>query len=168
MFITEKLFSIPNQPVTWMQYVSGVVVVLGHSFPVWLKFKGGKGGATCIGVLAEMIPWAAPFYLGLFLLLTFLTCFPTLSYGVAFVTFPIVAGVVYHQLALVAYSIAILLIPGILYIPRIREMYRKGGGSWRRVIKRRNLQEGFENHRSLSAVENRSSRMKEMNRDEHL
>jgi acyl phosphate:glycerol-3-phosphate acyltransferase len=108
---------------------------------VWLKFKGGKGGATCIGVLVEMIPWAAPFYLGFFLLLTFLTRFPTMSYGIAFVVFPIIAGIVYHQAALVIYSIAILLIPGIQYIPRVREMYRKGGGSWRRVIKRKNLQD---------------------------
>jgi glycerol-3-phosphate acyltransferase PlsY len=33
--------------------------VLGHSFPVWLNFKGGKGVATSLGVIFGMMPVAA-------------------------------------------------------------------------------------------------------------
>jgi glycerol-3-phosphate acyltransferase PlsY len=33
--------------------------ILGHSFPVWLKFKGGKGVATSLGVIIGMMPVAA-------------------------------------------------------------------------------------------------------------
>jgi len=32
--------------------------VLGHLYPVWLKFKGGKGVATTLGVLLAFVPWA--------------------------------------------------------------------------------------------------------------
>jgi glycerol-3-phosphate acyltransferase PlsY len=39
--------------------VGGVCAVLGHSFPVWLRFKGGKGVATSIGVLFGLSPVAA-------------------------------------------------------------------------------------------------------------
>ncbi len=35
----------------------GISAILGHNFPVWLKFKGGKGIATSAGVLAGLLPW---------------------------------------------------------------------------------------------------------------
>ncbi len=38
---------------------AGLACVLGHNFPVWLKFKGGKGVATTAGVLVGLLPWAA-------------------------------------------------------------------------------------------------------------
>ena len=34
----------------------GIVAILGHSFPVYLKFKGGKGVATALGALLGMFP----------------------------------------------------------------------------------------------------------------
>lgn len=37
----------------------GVVAVLGHNFPVWLKFKGGKGVATSFGVIFMFYPLAS-------------------------------------------------------------------------------------------------------------
>jgi len=40
--------------------LAGIAAVLGHSFPVWLRFRGGKGGATTIGVLIFLMPWGYP------------------------------------------------------------------------------------------------------------
>ena len=35
-----------------------MLAVVGHCFPVWLKFKAGKGVATGLGVFAVIAPWA--------------------------------------------------------------------------------------------------------------
>ena len=44
---------LPTDPMTalYCSYVAGVAAFIGHCFPVWLGFKGGKGVATMIGVL---------------------------------------------------------------------------------------------------------------------
>ncbi|MFA6599444.1 MAG: glycerol-3-phosphate 1-O-acyltransferase PlsY [Candidatus Omnitrophota bacterium] len=71
----------------------GAAAILGHSFPVWLKFKGGKGVATALGVFLSILPVPA--------LLTFLfwaVCFAitriiSLSSLAAAAVFPLVVGV---------------------------------------------------------------------------
>jgi glycerol-3-phosphate acyltransferase PlsY len=38
--------------------IAGAAAIAGHNWPVWLKFKGGKGIATSAGVLTAVAPWA--------------------------------------------------------------------------------------------------------------
>ena len=45
------LFDIPYNEVHWLLAAVGVAAVLGHIFPFYLKFKGGKGFATYIGLI---------------------------------------------------------------------------------------------------------------------
>jgi len=123
-----------------VELFAGVAAVIGHSFPVWLKFRGGRGGATIIGILIFLMPWGIPFYLAIFGLSLLITRYPTLSYSVAFLCFPFVAWLIYHSGALVGFSLGILLLPVIKYIPRVKEM-RSSGGSWRHVFLRRNFKD---------------------------
>ncbi len=46
----------PELPERTLQYVAGLFVVIGHDFPVFFKFKGGKGVATSLGVIL-MLNW---------------------------------------------------------------------------------------------------------------
>jgi len=49
---------IPSDTIPWTQ-VAGISVVLGHTFPVWTGFRGGKGVATGIGALMALSPLLA-------------------------------------------------------------------------------------------------------------
>jgi glycerol-3-phosphate acyltransferase PlsY len=119
---------------------AGAAAVMGHSFPVFLKFRGGRGGTTCIGVLFFLMPWGIPVYLAIFGLTLLLTHYPTLSYSVAFLCFPFIAWLVYHSWVWVVFSIGILLLPVIKYIPRLKEM-RTTRGTWRHVFLRKSLKD---------------------------
>lgn len=41
-----------------LQVLCGVCTVVGHMFPFWLRFSGGKGVATALGVIVALSPWA--------------------------------------------------------------------------------------------------------------
>ncbi len=124
----------------WVQMLAGVMVVVGHGFPVFLKFHGGKGGAACIGILMFFMPWGVPIYLGVFLLLLAVTRAPTVSYSIAFLSFPFIGWFINHSWEFAVYSLVLVIIPLLKYIPRIMEMRRRGG-SWKRVVYRKNLQD---------------------------
>ena len=125
-----------------VQFIAGATAVLGHAFPVFLQFRGGKGGATCIGVLTVLMPWGLPISFGVFCVILLITRFPTLSYSVSLVSYPLVAWLIHERWVLVVYSVGLLLIPLIRYIPRIKEM-RDKAGNWGRVIRRRGLKDRF-------------------------
>ena len=48
---------------------AGAGALVGHLYPVWLKFKGGKGVATLLGVLIPLLPVAAAVYAAVWILL---------------------------------------------------------------------------------------------------
>jgi len=43
----------------WLLPACAVAAVIGHCFPIWLRFRGGKGVATGLGVSLALAPWAA-------------------------------------------------------------------------------------------------------------
>ena len=58
---------VTGESALWMT-IAAFVVLLGHCFPIWLKFKGGKGVSTALGVFLALCPLAAVSALTLFIL----------------------------------------------------------------------------------------------------
>jgi acyl phosphate:glycerol-3-phosphate acyltransferase len=67
----------------------GLSAVLGHIFPIWANFKGGKGVATLFGMILAIQPVIAISCVGVFLLVLFLTRFVSLSSILAGIMMPI-------------------------------------------------------------------------------
>jgi acyl phosphate:glycerol-3-phosphate acyltransferase len=70
--------------------VAALGAFLGHLFPVWLGFKGGKGVATFIGILIGLKPLAALIFVAIWLALAFSTRYSSLSALVASALSPVV------------------------------------------------------------------------------
>lgn len=65
----------------------GLLAILGHVFPVWLKFKGGKGVATAGGVFMALVPWELLLTLMIFVFIVALTRYVSLGSILAAVFF---------------------------------------------------------------------------------
>lgn len=64
VWLAEKL---SNDSATWMM-IAALAVLVGHCFPIWLKFRGGKGVATAAGVFLVLSPAACLAAVVLFIL----------------------------------------------------------------------------------------------------
>ena len=69
--------------------IAGLGAFLGHCFPVWLKFKGGKGVATYVGVLLALAWKAALVFAGVWLAVAAISRYSSLSALVATLAVPL-------------------------------------------------------------------------------
>lgn len=76
------------------EYLAACAALLGHLFPVFYKFKGGKGILVSTGALLALSPWAILIAFGMFLIVTFSTRIVSLGSITAAVVFPIATTVI--------------------------------------------------------------------------
>jgi len=72
----------------WLALACAAAVVVGHVYPVWFEFRGGKGAATLIGVLLAAAPRAVAPALGVWLAIALATGFVGLSTMCAAIAVP--------------------------------------------------------------------------------
>lgn len=73
----------------WWIALAGILVIVGHMFPIWLGFRGGKGVATGVGVFLVLAPFALLGAAAIFLIIVFLTRYVSLGSIAAAATIPL-------------------------------------------------------------------------------
>lgn len=101
-FLAVKLsiFSVyawTSEPFVNLQVGLGLASVLGHIFPIWADFRGGKGIATLFGMILGIQPLVAVSLIGVFLLMLFLTRYVSLSSISASVAFPLLILFIFRE-----------------------------------------------------------------------
>lgn len=75
----------------------GLAAVLGHIFPIWADFRGGKGVATLFGMILAIQPIVAVCCVGVFLLVLYLTRFVSLSSIFASIAFAVLILFIFNE-----------------------------------------------------------------------
>ncbi len=88
ILLIRYLFFIGVSYVQLLTLYAGLGVVLGHNYPFWLKFKGGKGIAATSGVMVAFDPWIVPVGLPLFVISVALTRYVSVGSLLLAVLFP--------------------------------------------------------------------------------
>jgi glycerol-3-phosphate acyltransferase PlsY len=100
-FLAVKLalfspFTWGSEPFVNLQIFLGLAAVLGHIFPVWADFRGGKGIATLFGMILSIQYLVAISLIGVFFLILFLTRYVSLSSISASIAFPLLILFIFH------------------------------------------------------------------------
>jgi acyl phosphate:glycerol-3-phosphate acyltransferase len=106
-----------------IQMITGIVAVLGHVFPVFAGFRGGKGVATSLGFLLGIHPLASLLSTGVFLLVLFPSRYVSLSSIAASISFPLWVIMVLSSPS-VLFSVFSCLIPILIIITHRQNIRR--------------------------------------------
>jgi glycerol-3-phosphate acyltransferase PlsY len=78
-----------SEQMTALQIICGMIAILGHVFPVFAGFRGGKGVATTFGVLLALQPWLTLTCAGIFLVVLLISGYVSLSSMISVIMFPV-------------------------------------------------------------------------------
>lgn len=90
-----------------VQILCAILAVLGHVFPIFAEFKGGKGVATSLGVIIGIHPPAAGICLGIFLIVFIISRYVSLGAICAALAFPLILVLLFgiQSIWLIVFSI---------------------------------------------------------------
>lgn len=98
------------------------LAVLGHCFPVYIGFRGGKGVATAAGAMAALAPWPAAACLAVFATAVAVTRYVSLGSLLAAAAFPALALLLGESPPAAGWSVAIVLVIFVRHAGNIRRL----------------------------------------------
>jgi glycerol-3-phosphate acyltransferase PlsY len=112
-FILIRYWPAAQPYAEYIAILTAIMSVAGHMFPVWLRFKGGKGVATSAGALFGLMPWVVPCVFLVWFIVFEISRYVSLASIIAAISLPIIAGLFAYwrfidTQALVYFSILIM------------------------------------------------------------
>ncbi|MFO7772991.1 MAG: glycerol-3-phosphate acyltransferase [Dehalococcoidia bacterium] len=105
---------------------AGLGVLIGHNFPVFAGFRGGRGSATIIGIFLVLAPWATLVALAIIAVPFFTTRNFTFAILIGFGLLPVFIGLFGGWPALVLYAVAVDLFMLVRNLPGVKQVLAKG------------------------------------------
>ncbi|MCC7031141.1 MAG: glycerol-3-phosphate 1-O-acyltransferase PlsY [Chitinophagaceae bacterium] len=90
-------YQMDSMALTNFQVLLGIAAVVGHIFPIWANFKGGKGIATLFGMILAIQPLVAVCLIVVFMMMLFLTRYVSLSSITASIAFPVMIFFIFRE-----------------------------------------------------------------------
>jgi acyl phosphate:glycerol-3-phosphate acyltransferase len=138
--------SVPGTDFSWhpepgviypIAVVAAVVAVLGHIFPLWLHFRGGKGVATAIGAFLLLTPKAILAAVGIFLCVFAAFRYVSLASVIAIALLPLLASLL-QKAQVDGFTIGCMVVMAVFIILKHRENIRRvASGTESRFVLRR-------------------------------
>ena len=94
---------------THIGFFAGFMAVIGHNYPIWLKFKGGKGVASTLGLMLAMTPCVGILTCLTWLIVALIWHYSSLAALTALAAAPIYAFIFQNDAATVTYALLTLL-----------------------------------------------------------
>jgi glycerol-3-phosphate acyltransferase PlsY len=128
VLIAHWLLEVPIFEVNIFVLLAGVAAIAGHMWSVYLKFTGGNGLAATIGALAVITPWSLLIVFGIMGVLSLLTKNPVLSLNVGLLSLPVSSWFLEKEWLLVYFSITIIVIMVLNFVPIASKALAEAGG----------------------------------------
>jgi len=106
------------------ELVGGIFAMMGHNWPVFLKFKGGRGVATGLGVIAMLVPQVTICVFVIWLIIVYLTRYVSLASIIAALLVPIGMWLVHVQLEVFWFGMIAALFVVLRHKPNIERLLK--------------------------------------------
>jgi len=103
-------------------YIAGICAMLGHLFPIYFRFKGGKGVMTAVGVVLLVNPLALWILIVLFLPVIFVTRYVSLGSVLGAASYPVITWILGRSLYDTLFAVVIGLLIIVMHKENIRRL----------------------------------------------
>jgi glycerol-3-phosphate acyltransferase PlsY len=125
----------PNSPD--LAYLSGIMAIIGHILPFYMKFRGGKGVATLLGMMIGLNWKLGIFFVLLVIIPALLTDYIVAGSFTTFTTLPIVTYILGYPIVFTLMSVCLTVLVFYLHRANIQRIINKEELKISTVIKRR-------------------------------